>query len=170
MFLVLQPSYIILTVVCWYACLQLSGPSFILLSLCHWEPQEVIFSVGFVVKPLAAAALRVSFPSHWSWTDKEPQGGRGRLMCICKPTAASEGSCYLAASGAADLNHFVPRLKCIKCKSPAGGWGVGGGSGVLHCAQNWNETWLVSHHRISGRSHSVQQQGRRGRSCWEADI
>lgn len=45
--------------VCMCASLQ---PPFILLSLCHREPQELIFSAGFVVKPLAAAALGVSFP------------------------------------------------------------------------------------------------------------
>lgn len=60
--LILQPSYITLTVVCWYACAQLCGPSFILLGLCHHKPQELIFSAGFVVKPLAAAALGVSSP------------------------------------------------------------------------------------------------------------
>lgn len=46
------------------------------------------------VQPLAAAALGVNFPSYWSQMDKEP---RGRLMCISKPSAASEGSCYLTA-------------------------------------------------------------------------
>lgn len=60
--LILQPSYITLTVVCWYACAQRCGPSFILLGLCHHKPQELIFSAGFVVKPLAAAALGVSSP------------------------------------------------------------------------------------------------------------
>lgn len=60
--LILQPSFITLTVVCWYACAQLCRPSFILLGLCHHKPQELIFSAGFVVKPLAAAALGVSSP------------------------------------------------------------------------------------------------------------
>lgn len=49
--------------------------SFIVLSLCYREPQELIFSAGCVEKPLAAAVLRVSFHSHWSWMDKEPWAG-----------------------------------------------------------------------------------------------
>lgn len=88
-------------------CMQLSGPAFILLRLCHWEPQELIFSAGFVVKPLAAVVLRVSFPFHWSRTDKEPWAGRSRLLCISEPPAASEGFCYLAAWGAADTQHSI---------------------------------------------------------------
>lgn len=68
--------------------------SFIVLSLCHRESQRLIFSAGCVVKPLAAAVLRVSFHFHWLWTEEEPRAW-GRVMCICKPTAASEGFCYL---------------------------------------------------------------------------
>lgn len=153
--LILQPSYITLTVVCWYACAQLCGPSFILLGLCHHKPQELIFSAGFVVKPLAAAALGVSSPPTPTHTidrrSLQLQPG------ISKPRATSEGSCFPQSQalqrGRAEgqrcisqpkthtaLELFVLQLKCIKCKSPAGLLFELGdqGSGVLRCARNWN--------------------------------
>lgn len=93
--LVLQTSYIILTVVS--CCMSAANQrSFFVLSLCHRESQRLIFSAGCVVKPLAAAVLRVRLPlSLIVDGQRASSSSQGRLLCICKPTAASEGFCYL---------------------------------------------------------------------------
>lgn len=154
--LILQPSYITLTVLCWYACAQLCGPSFILLGLCHHKPQELIFSAGFVVKPLAAAALGVSSPhSHppAPLIERASSSSRASLnpelrlkapvflrVRRCRGGRARGQRCISQPKTHTALELFVLQLKCIKCKSPAGLLFELGdqGSGVLRCARNWN--------------------------------
>lgn len=74
---------------------------------------------------------------------KEPGAGWGRLLCISKPAAqrpkAPVTSLLQELQTHTALDVFVHQLKCIKCKSPAGGGG-GPGSGVVRCARNWNGT------------------------------
>lgn len=69
--------------------------SLIVLRLCPGESQRLASSAGCVVKPLAAAVLRVSFHSLIADGQRARSSSRGRLLCICKPTAASEGFCHL---------------------------------------------------------------------------
>lgn len=98
---------------------------------------------SLVVKPLATAALRVSSPSSGQRASRRPGSGHGYL----KPTVASSAS---------SANHLLETGREVP--------------GVLCCAQNWNETWLVSHHTLSGWNHSMPQEGRRGEGllspCW----